>query len=236
MLRGYSFRPRGWLFALALVACVAFVLLGNWQGRRADAKRVAALELDEALAAPPLELPAAPLDARALIHKHVAARGRFVAERTIFLDNKLRRGRAGYEVVTPLQLGESAWHVLVNRGWVAGGPSRDTAPVVPTPRGEQRIEGIVLERLPHALQAGSAPSGPVRQNLDIAVFASETGLQLEPLVIEQHSDNGDGLVRDWPRADLGIERNESYALQWYSFAALAIVLGVVLSLRRAPGA
>ena len=236
MLRGYSFRPRAWSLTLALAACIGFVLLGNWQSRRADDKRELALELDQALAAPAVDLPAGPLDARALIHKHVAARGRFLAERTIFLDNKLRRGRAGYEVVTPLRLGESAWHVLVDRGWVAAGPSRDTLPQVPTPAGEARIDGIALERIARALEAGAAPAGKVRQNLDIESYAAETGLQLEPLVIEQHSETNDGLVRDWPRADLGIERNQSYALQWYSFAALAIVLAVVLSFRRATGA
>lgn len=236
MVRGYSFRPRVWGLALALAAGVAFVLLGNWQSRRADEKRTLALQLDEALAAPVIQLPAAAVDARALIHKHVAARGFFVAERTIFLDNKLRRGRAGYEVVTPLRLGDSAWHVLVNRGWVAAGATRDTLPVVPVPAGEQRIDGIALERLPHALEAGAAPAATVRQNLDIAAFAAETGLQLEPLVVEQHSATNDGLERDWPRADLGIERNESYALQWYSFAALAIVLAIVLSFRRESGA
>lgn len=233
MLRGYSFRPRLWALALALVACVAFILLGNWQSRRADAKRELALGLDRALAAPAIELPAAAVDARSLIHKHVAARGRFVAERTIFLDNKLRRGRAGYEVLTPLKLGGSTWHVLVNRGWVAAGPSRNTLPPVPTPPGEQTIDGIALERVPHALEAGPAPTGKVRQNVEIGAFAAETGLELEPLVIEQRSETNDGLARDWPRADLGIERNEGYALQWYSFAALAIVLAVVLSFRRA---
>ena len=76
----------------------------------------------------------------------------------------------------------------------------------------------------------------MRQNLDIGAFAAETGLRLQPLVIEQHSDTGDGLAREWPRPDFGIERHESYALQWYSFAALAIALLVVLSTRRAPGA
>jgi len=88
--------------------------------------------------------------------------------------------------------------------------------------------------LPRALEATAPSSGTVRQNLDIAAFAAESGLALEPLVIEQHSDTDDGLERDWPRADLGIDRNEGYALQWYTFAALAIVLAIVLSFRRGP--
>jgi surfeit locus 1 family protein len=231
MLRGYSFRPRGWALALTAAACAAFVLLGNWQARRAEAKRALGAELERSLESPPIDL-SSMIDVSSLIHKRVLARGRFVAERTVLLDNKLRRGRAGYEVVTPLHLTGSDWHVLVNRGWIAAPASRQTLPELRTPSAEVAVVGIALERLPHALQPGAAPTGAVRQNLDRAAFGAETGLRLQPLVIEQHDDNGDGLVRDWPRPDLGIEKHESYAMQWYLFAGLAIVLLAVLSIRR----
>jgi surfeit locus 1 family protein len=137
--------------------------------------------------------------------------------------------------VTPLRLAGSDRHVLVDRGWIAAPSSRALLPEVRTPANDLEIDGIALERLPHALEAGAAPLGKVRQNLDIAAFAAETGLRLEPLVIEQRSEGHDGLVRDWPRPDFGVEKHESYALQWYSFAALAIILLIVLSTRRAPG-
>ena len=39
MVSGYSFRPRAWALALAVASCVAFIALGNWQARRAEAKR-----------------------------------------------------------------------------------------------------------------------------------------------------------------------------------------------------
>jgi surfeit locus 1 family protein len=232
MLRGYSFRPRGWALVATFLACVAFVLLGNWQSRRAEEKRALAAQFDQALASPPILL-APGGDVAPLIHKHVAARGRFAAERTVFLDNKLRRGRPGYEVVTPLHLAGSDWHVVVDRGWIAAPPSRATLPDVRTPSGDVEVDGLALDRLPHALDPGAPPRGKVRQNLDVAAFAAETKLQLEPLVIEQHSEMPDGLSRDWPRPDFGIEKHESYAMQWYLFAALAIVLLIVLSTRRA---
>lgn len=235
MLRGYSFRPHGWTLALAAAACLAFIALGNWQSRRADAKRATARELDAALKAPPLELAPGPLDAAALVHKHVLARGRFLAEGTVLLANRLRHGRSGYEVVTPLKLGDSKWHVLVNRGWIAA-PASPGDIAARTPLDAQAIDGVALARLPHALETGTPASGSIRQNLEISAFAAQTGLELEPFVIEQHSDTGDGLLRDWPRADLGIEKNESYALQWYSFAALVIVAAVALSFRRAARA
>ncbi len=207
------------------------MILGNWQSHRAVEKRELAATFDRAMRAAPIELPAGPVEGATLAHQHVAARGEFAAERTVLLDNKLRQGRPGYEVVTPLRIGRSAWHVLVNRGWIAAPASREQLPDVRTPAGEVRVDGVALERVPHALAAGVS-SGRVRQNLDIAAYAAETGMQLQPIVIEQRSDTGDGLVREWPRPDLGIEKHESYSLQWYSFAALAIVLAVVLSFRR----
>src|ERR671935_2709248 len=174
MLRGYSFRPRGWTLALAALACVAFIALGNWQSRRADAKRALARELDEAARAAPLELPPSRVDPGPLIHRRVAARGVFVPEGTVLLANRLRHGRPGYEVVTPLRLGDSAWHVLVNRGWVAA-PASPGAIAARTPGGTQAIDGIALERLSHALEAGAPSRGAIRQKLDIAAFAAETG-------------------------------------------------------------
>ena len=183
------------------------------------------------MSSPALELPAGPVDAASLLHRHVAAHGEFLFERTVLLDNKLREGRPGYEVVTPLRIGRSAWHVLVNRGWIAAPATRDQLPDVRTPRGEVRLDGVALDRIPHALAAGPS-TGRVRQNLDIAGYGAETGLQLQSIVLEQHSDSGDGLVREWPRPDLGVEKHESYSLQWYSFAALAIVLAIALSFRR----
>jgi surfeit locus 1 family protein len=208
MPAGYSFRPRLWALALGAAACAAGIALGNWQSGRADAKRAAAKT------------------------ERVAVRGEFLAERTVLLDNKIRHGRAGYEVITPLRLNAST-HVLVNRGWIEAGPSRKALPSVRTPSKEVIVEGIALARLPRAMQVGSAARGKLRQNLDIQDYAAETGLALEPRVIEQHSAADDGLLREWPRPDAGIEKHESYALQWYSLAGLAVVLFVVFSFRRA---
>ena len=207
MLAGYSFRPRVWALALAAAACAAGVALGNWQAGRAQEKRAAAAELEQ---------------------KRVSLRGVFRPEHTVLLDNKIRDRRLGYEVVTPLRLdGE---HVLVNRGWIEAGRSRDALPAVRTPPGEVRIEGVALERFPRVLALESR--GKVRQSLDIEEFARETGLRLQPRLIEQHSSADDGLLRDWPRPDAGAEKNAAYSFQWYSLAALAVVIALVLSFRR----
>lgn len=230
MLSGYSFRPRAWAFALAAAACAAGIALGNWQAGRAAEKRALGAQLSKALQSSPIEIRPDSSSTENLVLKRVAAGGRFVDERTVYLDNKLRRGRAGYEVVTPLRL--NGVHVLVNRGWVDGGKSRAVLPAVAAPAGEVRVEGIGLARVPHVLEPGPQTPGKVRQNIDFKAFEQETGLRLLPILIEQHSEAQDGLLRDWPRPDTGIEKHEGYSLQWYSLAGLALVLFVVLSFRR----
>jgi surfeit locus 1 family protein len=146
----------------------------------------------------------------------------------VLLDNKIRQHRPGYEVVTPLRVESTnaGEHVLVNRGWM------ERSAELRTPAGEIRIEGIALARLPQALRIGEESRTRVRQNLDVAAYAAETGLKLRSTVIEQHSDSGDGLLREWPRPDAGAEKNEAYAFQWYSLATLAIVLLLALSFRK----
>ena len=209
MASGYSFRPRGWAIAVTLAACAAFVALGSWQARRAEEKRALGAQLDA---------------------KRVALTGEFRPEHTVFLDNRIRNHRAGYEVVTPLRIdGE---HVLVLRGWVEAGRTRDALPQVRTPAGVVRVEGVALEHLPRVMQLKEDPRSRVRQSIDLKEFAAQTGLRLRPMFLEQHSPVDDGLLREWPRPDAGVEKHESYSLQWYSFAALTAVLFVVLSFRR----
>jgi surfeit locus 1 family protein len=230
MLAGYSFRPRAWAFIAAAAACAAGIALGNWQAGRAEEKQALHDALERSLRAPPVELPATPVAAEDLVLKRVAARGRFVDEHTVYLDNKLRRGRPGYEVVTPLRL--DGMHVLVNRGWAPAGATREALPEIRTPQGEVRVEGLALPRLPRVLEPGPPARGKVRLNVELAAFEKETGLRLQPLVIEQHSPAPDGLLREWPRPDAGIEKHQSYALQWYAFAALAVLLFLAFSFRR----
>jgi cytochrome oxidase assembly protein ShyY1 len=209
MLSGYSFRPRGWALAAAVAACGAFIALGNWQAHRAEEKRTLAAELEK--------------------HR-VSLSGRFLPDYTVLIDNKIRDHRAGYEVVTPLRTDGD--DVLVLRGWVEAGRTRDVLPEVRTPAGQVRIDGIALERLPRVLILEKNPTGKVRQSLDIGEFAAQTGLRLRPFFLQQRSPADDGLVREWPSPDTGVAMHESYSLQWYSFAVATAVLFVVLSFRR----
>jgi len=202
------FRPPWWAAVLAAAGCVAGVLLGNWQSGRAEQKR--ALARSQQLA---------------------TLQGSFDAQHTVLLDNKLRNGRPGYEVVQPLRLVDGKL-VLVNRGWTAAGATREQLPKVRTPAGVVALQGVRLDHFARAFEpAGTKRSGTVWQNASVEEFAAWSGLALEPWVFEQHSALDDGLARDWPRPDAGVAMHESYALQWYSLAALSLVLFIGLNVK-----
>ena len=160
-------------------------------------------------------------------------RGELLAAHTLYLQNRLHQGKPGYYVVQPLRERDGR-NVLVLRGWSA------VAALPPTPAGEVILEGVQRERLPRAYETGELASGNVRQNITVGEFGAWSGLAMAPHVIEQRSAlvvtrppaPPDGLVRDWPPAEIGAERNEAYALQWYALAALSVVLFFALNVKR----
>lgn len=227
-----QFRPR-LVPGIAAVAFIAItVSLGNWQRHRAEEKLEAAQKADQAAQGAVLSVPSARTGADGFEHRRVSVRGRFVARATLFLDNKVLRGVAGYHVLTPLAIQGGDVHVLVDRGWIAAG-DRARLPGVPTSEGPQTIEGTaVLPSRRFVELAPEAESGPLRQNLVVEREEKRLALKLQPFVIEQTSESRDGLERVWERPDTGADRNRSYALQWYSFAVLAAILYVVLGFKR----
>ena len=238
-LTGLAFRPRWWGFLLSCAGCAMGVALGNWQWGRAEERRATAMALEAAQRAPALELPGAAIDSARFALKRVAVRGEFLPGYTVLLDYRVQQGRVGYYVAQPLRIAHSSVHVIVLRGWVAADVHRERLPPLTTPAGEQRIEGIALQRLPQFVEPAAASDRCrpgqvpcVRQNLRIDAFGAWSGLALQPLIVQQHSELRDGLARDWERPEADYRKNEMYALQWYSLAALSVALFMVLSFRR----
>jgi cytochrome oxidase assembly protein ShyY1 len=236
-LATHRFRPT-LLPTLAMVAMAALAIaLGNWQRHRADEKSTAAAMASAAARRAPLDLAAAEGDADAIRYRTVHGSGEYDAAHGVLIDNKVRGGRPGYEVVTPFKLAPGNRYVLVDRGWVAQGSSRKELPSIRTPSGVVEIAGRAIVPSRHYLELkADTGEGAVRQNLDIERIAASSGLNLLPFVVEQTDPviPPDDLVRDWPQPDFGIERHVSYMAQWYSLAALAIVLWLVLNWRRRP--
>jgi len=229
-----SRKSRLLLALAAAVGVAASAYLGGWQLQRAAYKLELQQRLDLAQRQAPLKLPAELVAPDALAYKRMEAYGQFRPELTILVDNRVHGGVVGYEVITPLRIGSGELYVLVNRGWVKAPRTRQELPAVVTPRGAVRAEGIALPPNRRYVELSSQTvTGPVWQNLDLERFAQRYGVALQPLVLQQSNDVGDGLVRDWARADTGVARHRAYALQWFAMSALIAVASAVLLLKKA---
>ena len=170
-----------------------------------------------------------------MLYRTVHGSGEYDAAHAVLIDNKVRGGRPGYEVVTPFKIAPSNRYVLVDRGWVAQGPTRKQLPSVQTPAGIVKIVGRATIPPKRYLELkADTGEGTLRQNLDIERIAASSGLTLLPFIVEQTDPVAppDDLLRDWPMPDFGIESHLSYMVQWYSLAALAIALWLVLNWQR----
>jgi surfeit locus 1 family protein len=219
-------RPR-WLPPLAAVICTALTAAaGNWQLDRAHEKETLQQAYERAASDAPIRLSAALIRGEDLRMKQIETEGEFMPGGLVLLDNKTRNGEAGYEVVMPLRIAGSSMHVLVNRGWIAAGRERARLPAIKTPHGNVKITGMVTIPGRFLELSKFEPAGPVWQNLTVARYVAYTRIQVQPVIVQQQNELEDGLSRSWERADFGIARHYSYAVQWFSLCGLIIFLYV----------
>jgi surfeit locus 1 family protein len=228
---------RYWAWIAAVAGIALTVALGNWQTRRGEQKLALQAQWDAAQAAAPTPLTAATAAQIAQrLPVRVQLQGEWLADKSVWLDNRQLDGRAGLWLVTPLRGADGAV-VLVNRGWAARDPAdRNRLPPLPAGAGTVAIEGTALARVPRLLELGGSPEAgslpAVWQNLDLAAYQRASGKPVLPLVVQQTSTADDGLIRRWTPPATGVERHRGYAFQWYALAATIALIAVALEGRR----
>ena len=227
--------------AAAALAVALLSYLGFWQLDRAGEKvrRLGAFDArgDDAPISLNRPMPAG-IDPDWWRYRRVEVEGSAIGGRQYLLDNRTRNGVAGYHVHLPVLVAGLDRVVLVNRGWVEIGPSRERRPDVSLGDSTLVVSGIVDHpRRPLLLgddgYAGS--SWPkVVQRIDIDKTARDLDRPVLPFVVLMDAAQPRGFVREWrPYLGIGPERHRGYALQWFSLAATVAVVWVVVNVGRA---
>jgi surfeit locus 1 family protein len=217
----------------ALVAVASFVRLGLWQWQRGDESQQAwqrfARGTGEVRTLGSAALASVPL------YQRVSLTGTLEAPHQFLLDNRSYQGRPGYEVLTPLTRA-GAMTALVDRGWVPFSGSRAQLPDVSldtdaavTLTGRSGLLPSPGLALGHAAPSGAWPK--VTAFPSMAELADALGTALEPRVLLLDPAAPHGYVRDWQPPGMSPLRHFSYAIQWWSFAALVLLVWVILALR-----
>jgi len=241
----------------ALLGASVTARLGFWQLDRARQKLELQARIESRADLPPLAGADLALDTAAAAAQHyrrVTLRGRWLADRTIYLDNRQMNARQGFFVVTPLLLADGD-AVLVQRGWMPRDFNDRTrlAPLA-TPAGEVLVPGRIAPPPGQLLALAGADNGLIRQNLNMSAFAAEIRVRLRPLSVQQTAAAtavaippgspatpvaapagapvDDGLLRQWPAVAIDVGMHHGYAFQWFALCALITGLYVWFQLLR----
>ena len=225
--------PRTGRFWLVTAAAVVGVLLasslGAWQLSRAAQRNALHSAMLERSALPALDNRALAGVTRAadVVYRPVVLRGRWLPEHSVFLDNRQMRGLPGFYVVTPLALEDGAV-VAVQRGWVQRNfTDRERLPSLPSATGTVEVRGRIAPPPAKLYEFSGAAAGAIRQNLDLGEFGAQTRLAVRSdLTVQQTGPASEGLLRDWPEASSGVEKNYGYAFQWFALGVLIAILYV----------
>ena len=151
------------------------------------------------------------------------------SEALFLLDNRVRAGRVGYEVVGLLR-SDNMPPILVNRGWVDGGQDRNQLPEIEPLFGTHRVEGYLYKSAQKPLVLAEqqwAGSYPERlQVIDFDLLQQRLGEELFPSVIRISAESPLAFRADWAIERKGPGMHIGYAAQWFLMSLTVIVMSV----------
>lgn len=219
----------GSIALLVLMMITLLCSLGFWQLERAKEKEALLAKINHGQQSSVLTQAALyASDPQALRFMCIKLRGHFINQKTILLDNKTNGGAPGYHVFVPFALNDDTL-VLINRGWIPSPPSRRQIPLPNPVKGEVTIEGYLdfAYRNPFIIDAMETDSiqWPLRvQQLDEHELQNLIGKKIHKMLVVLDRDSPyvfEPVSRTNPMSP---SRHRGYAFQWFSLAALLLVL------------
>ncbi len=227
-------RPSAFAWLLTTFGVIAFVALGVWQLDRAAQKRRLFAAFATAADAPVLDLAQAQAATRDAQHyPHMQVTGHYLRDRGYWLDEQADHGRIGVHAIGVFAIDARPDLLLVDRGWVAWNHMPGTQPAAP----ELQTGQIALRGLYAPFPTGGLRLGgnalPTQKTwpkltlyLDAGPIAADLGRPLLPRMLLLDAAPASGFVREWKPEVMTPERHQGYAVQWFAFAVVALVIFV----------
>lgn len=235
-INNWEFAPGFLMTTLAILFFGLFLMLGNWQLQRAEIKREIENRFEEQLRQPYQYMILGSELNESFAYRKIKLKGAYRADRLILLDIQINQGVAGYHVLVPFFINSGRKAVLVNRGWVAGSADRAQFPEIRDAKVLDQVLGIVTIPSTQGYRLGQvemSDNWPQRiPHIDIQKIQQGVSFELLPYVIWQAPEMDDYYVRDWKPVWSPPEKSEAYALQWFSFALIVLILYVVLNVKK----
>lgn len=223
------------LVGVAVLFAALFVRLGFWQLERLRERQAYNAPVESRLGLPPVELRDLPRELEQARHRRVLVSGQYDYSHEIVLTLRSRQGSPGVNLLTPMKVTGSDTAVLVNRGWIyapdgvnaATEPWREGDPTGSTGyvrlletgdgRGARSTERTDAVRRAHHGTISSMMPYPIAPYYVVLTSPGSDPERIPPRVPPPALDEGS---------------HRSYAVQWFTFALIALGGTAILIMRR----
>lgn len=224
-------RPKTLFGLLIPLACAAlFVRLGFWQLSRHQERAAYNARVEARLAADAVPFAALPADTALVRGQRVALAGRFRFDLEQVQAGRVSEGAPGVHLLTPLERPGNDTLVIVSRGWVYSPDAAEVERARWRERDPVALEGYAVP-LPADGPLAPADSLKPLRSLNRAALSARLGRPVASALVVMTSDSApraDSVPRRLGRPSLVPGNHQSYAIQWFAFAAIAVVGGVLL--------
>ncbi len=236
----YQFRFNPLMIFLTLVFFSVFSALSVWQVNRVYEKQHVQDLIAHANAGNPLHIQAHENEQQLLQHRHykATAKGRFLHEQCLFVENVIFKGEPGLYVYCPFRIESDSKVLLVNMGWIKKLYNRLQLPPYQVSSDVVSIEGVIADpRSKPVVTTGLDKPNIELDNLwayfDFDSLRKQTGFDFYPIEFRLTSDIDTMLQRDWPQYEAKIGMHIGYAIHWAAFALVTLGLFLKFNIKKA---
>lgn len=216
----------GWKSTLLLLVVIPIFLgLGTWQLNRAKEKESIAAIYAERESMLPIELRQAD-NFEDKSQLQIAIKGEF-REQHFLLENQWRNKKLGVEVISLFYTLEGQI-VLLNRGWLANEDRRND-PTFATPTGQQTYQVTIYQPSKEPYRLGDLViknQEPIQRiaYMDVSQLANALNESIYPYELRIVDGIAGKFDTHWPVINVKPETHVGYAVQWYLFAVIAVLV------------
>ena len=218
-----KFNPGKKITVFFIFFATTFFLLGLWQVERGHEKSNIIEQFNNNITKTPKSF-----SEESSKWDRVIVKGIWDGSKQILVDNVINSGIAGYKVLTPLQINETEIFILVDRGWISQGKSRDTLPRIDIKDEYVEVYGILEDPelgfvLSEDLVTDNWPKVSQTKNLDVLRKEFDEQLSSYILVADPTLKSSLAYMKIVP-SNMTAEKHFGYAIQWFTmFVALCLM-------------
>jgi len=228
----FAWQPNSKLLLFAALFLPLLLALGYWQLQRADQKQAILDQYQINRQLPPLT------DIKMLYntgdqqYRLATIQGKVDNKRAIILDNRVRYGRPGYEVLQAVTIAGSTKKLLLNRGWVPADLDRSVLPSFPSLLGSVHLHGYLYRTLEGGYQLDDGVRSIAQEPIRVGWITVKRAEQLYgeafyPYQLRLDRDSSGALETGWPTVSVHPKKHTAYAVQWFAMAFTLCILTLV---------